>query len=125
MNALKIVLFVVLGIVAIVLITALFVKKEYTVEKEIVINKSNPQVFSYVKFLKNQDNYSVWAKMDPNMKREYKGEDGTVGFVSVWKSEKKDVGAGEQEIKKLKKVNGLSLNYGSLNHLNLFRRLIC
>lgn len=35
--------------------------------------------------------------MDPDMKKEYRGTDGTVGFVSAWEGNKK-VGKGEQEI---------------------------
>ncbi|NOQ28179.1 MAG: polyketide cyclase [Bacteroidales bacterium] len=93
---------IVLGIlVAIPLIIALFVKKDYAVEREININKSNSEVFEYVKHLKNQDNFSKWAMMDPNMKKTYKGTDGTVGFVSAWESNNKDVGKGEQEIIKI------------------------
>ena len=59
-------------------------------------------MFDYVKYLKNQDNYSKWATMDPNMKKTYTGTDGTVGFVSAWESEVKNVGVGEQEIKVIK-----------------------
>lgn len=88
-------------IIAILLIVALFAKKDYAVEKEIVINKPKQEVFGYIKFLKNQNNYSKWATMDPDMKKEYRGTDGTVGFVSAWDSDKKDVGKGEQEIKKI------------------------
>lgn len=32
------------------------------------------------------------------MKREFRGEDGTVGFVAAWDSENPDAGKGEQEI---------------------------
>ena len=35
------------------------------------------------------------------MKKVYKGTDGTVGFISTWDSDKKEVGKGEQEIKKI------------------------
>ena len=35
------------------------------------------------------------------MKKTYSGTDGTVGFVSAWESDNKDVGIGEQEIKKI------------------------
>jgi hypothetical protein len=101
MKILKGILFTILGITAIALITALFVKKEYAVEREVTINKPKQEVFEYIKYLKNQDSYSVWANMDPQMKKEYKGTDGTVGFVSAWDSEKSDVGKGEQEIKKI------------------------
>ena len=93
---------IVLGIIILIpLVIALFTKKDYAVERAIVINKPNQEVFNYVKYLKNQDHYSKWAKMDPNMKKTYRGEDGTVGFVSAWESDKEGVGAGEQEIKKI------------------------
>lgn len=88
-------------IIAIPLLLALFIKKDYAVEREIVINKPKPEVFDYVKYLKNQNNYSKWATMDPDMKKTYSGTDGTVGFVSGWESQKDDVGVGEQEIKKI------------------------
>jgi len=95
------VLVVIVIIVAITLIIALFVKKEYAVEREITINKSKQIVFDYLKYLKNQNNFSKWAKMDPKMKQEFKGTDGQVGFVSAWDSNEKNVGKGEQEIKKI------------------------
>jgi hypothetical protein len=88
-------------LIAIPFLIAIFTKKDYAVERETTINKSKQEVFDYVKFLKNQDNYSKWAMMDPNMKKEYKGTDATVGFVSAWDSDKDDVGKGEQEIKKI------------------------
>jgi uncharacterized protein YndB with AHSA1/START domain len=93
----------VLGVlIAIPLIVALFVKKEYAVEKEIIINKPKAEVFEYIKYLKNQDNFSKWNQIDPNMKKTYRGTDGTIGFVSHWESENEEVGWGEQEIKKIK-----------------------
>lgn len=101
MKALKKILLVIVVLVAIVLIMAAFTKKNYAVEREIVINKPKQEVFDYVKHLKNQDSYSKWAMMDPAMKKTYTGTDGTVGFVSAWDSDKKDVGKGEQEIKKI------------------------
>ncbi len=91
----------ILGVIVLVLLVAAFAKKEYAVERQIVINKPKSEVFGYIKMLKNQDNYSVWAQRDPNMKKEYRGEDGTVGFVSAWDSQNEHVGKGEQEIKKI------------------------
>jgi hypothetical protein len=55
-------------------------------------------VFDYVKLLKNQAYYHKWVMMDPNAKMENKGTDGTVGYISAWDSQMKDVGKGEQEI---------------------------
>lgn len=101
MKILKKILIVIAIIIAIPLIIALFVEKDYAVEREITINKSKQEVFDYVKFLKHQDNFSKWATMDPNMKKTYRGTDGTVGFVSAWESDDENVGVGEQEIKKI------------------------
>jgi hypothetical protein len=101
MRILKRIIIIILILIAIPLIVALFVKKDYAVEKEITINKPKQVVFDYIKMLKNQDNYSVWATRDPNMKRTYTGTDGTPGFISAWESKSKDVGSGEQEILKV------------------------
>ncbi|MEA5428919.1 SRPBCC family protein [Arcicella lustrica] len=88
-------------LIAVLLLVALFTQKDYVVEREISINKPKKEVFDYIKYLKNQNEYSVWAKMDPAMKKEFKGTDATVGFVSAWESDSADVGQGEQEIKKI------------------------
>jgi hypothetical protein len=101
MRILKKILLTLVIIIAIPLIIALFSKKDYAVERQIMINKPNTEVYNYIKYLKNQDNYSIWAKKDPAMKKDYKGEDGTVGFIASWKSDNKEVGTGEQEIVKL------------------------
>lgn len=101
MRFIKKLLLVFTALVSVVLITALFLDKDYHIERSIEINASKDQLFEYVKYLRNQEEYSVWAKMDPEMKRKYAGTDGEVGFISAWKSKKKDVGAGEQEITKI------------------------
>lgn len=98
MRILKGVLLAILGIVILALVVALFVKKEYAVERQITINKPEPVVFEFIKHIKNQDQYSVWSNLDPAMKKTYSGTDGTVGFISAWESSKKNVGKGEQEI---------------------------
>ncbi len=92
---------VVLAVIALVLVAALLIKKDYAVEREITINKPKSEVFRYIKYLKNQDNYSKWSMMDPDMKRSYRGTDGEVGFVSRWESASDSVGVGEQEILKI------------------------
>lgn len=102
MKILKRVLLVIAIIIAIPLIIGLFVSRDYKVERAITINKPKQQVFDYIKYLKNQDSFSKWAQMDPNMKKEYRGTDGRVGAVSYWNSEDGNVGEGEQEIKTIK-----------------------
>jgi len=101
MKVLKWILIVVVSIIGLILLTALFVNKDFAVEKQIEINKPKQEVYNYVVLLKNQNNFSKWASMDPQMEKTFKGTDGIVGFISAWKSNNKDVGAGEQEITKI------------------------
>ncbi|WP_229335654.1 SRPBCC family protein [Flavobacterium sp. ALJ2] len=101
MNVIKKIILAILSIVILALIVALFLPNEYHVEREISINKPKDSVFNYVKYLKNQDNFSVWAKLDPAMKKTFTGTDGTVGAIASWDSTDKNVGKGEQEIKKI------------------------
>lgn len=96
MKTFKKILVIVLLFIALVFIIALFVKKEYAIEREIVINRPKAEVFDYIKHIKNQDAYSVWNKADSDIKKTYKGTDGTTGFVYGWSGN--EAGQGEQEI---------------------------
>ena len=102
MSILITIISIIAGLVILVLIIALFLKKEYTIERDIVIDKPGQQVFSYIKLIKNQDVYSVWNQIDPAMQKTYTGTDGTVGFVYAWDSTNKKAGKGEQEITSIK-----------------------
>lgn len=90
-----------IAIIVIVLIVAAIAPADYYVERSIKIDKPSDEVFDYVVHLKNQDNFSVWAMMDPNMKKSFSGTDASVGFVSAWESQNEEVGKGEQEIMKI------------------------
>src|ERR1700759_823845 len=80
------------------LVVPLFIGKQYQVEKQVLIQRSNLSVFDFVKLLGNQIYYNKWVMMDPDVKRTSTGVDGTVGFISYWDSQVKSVGKGEQEI---------------------------
>ena len=103
------ILIVIVIIMAIPFVVAIFTKKEYHVEKTVTINRPKSTVFDYICLLKNQDSFSVWAMMDPQMKKYFRGTDGNPGFVSGWESKNKKVGKGEQEIKKV--TNGERIDY--------------
>ena len=98
---LQIILLVLLLIIVCILVAGLLMKKEYAIVSEIIINQSKHTVFDYIKYLKNQEHYSKWVMADPNVKMQYTGNDGTVGFKAAWQSEMRDVGIGEQEIIKI------------------------
>lgn len=95
---LSIILIILAAIIALPLIIALFVKKEYRIEEQVVINKPTSEVYNYTKLITNQERYSKWVMTDPNMKKTLTGTDGTVGFIYAWESEDKGVGQGAQEI---------------------------
>jgi hypothetical protein len=75
-------------------------KKQHYVKREIIINAPRQKVFDYVRFLKNQDEFNKHAMVDSNRIKEFKGTDGTVGYIYSWKGNKK-AGEGEKEIKNI------------------------
>ncbi|OXA93377.1 SRPBCC family protein [Flavobacterium hercynium] len=110
MRILKKILIVLILLFSIVLITAYFMPKKYEVTREIVINKPVDSVFNYVKYLKNQNEFSAWGKADPKIKLTYTGTDGAVGAIAAWESKVKEVGVGEQEIVKLTEKKRIDYN---------------
>jgi len=100
MRIIKKILIAIVVLIVLLLVTALFVKKDFSTEKEVLINKPKQEVFAYVKHLKNQHDYGVWSKKDPDMKETFTGTDGTEGFVSAWEGNS-EVGKGEQKIVKI------------------------
>jgi len=100
MKALKIVgiilLVVVLALVAIGLVTP----KSYDIKRDIVINASNEVVFNNVSHYAEFPKWSPWQELDPNMKTNLEGTDGTVGAKYSWEGNDK-VGSGSMTITKL------------------------
>ena len=88
------------GIIAVLLIIALFMRKEHYVKREIIINAPRQKVFDYLRLLKNQDEFNKHAMAGPDRKREFKGTDGTVGYIYSWGGDK-NAGEGEKEIKNI------------------------
>lgn len=91
-------LYVIATIVGIIIVLAAIAPKSYEVNRKILINRSVSDVFEYIRFVKNQDQWGPWNSRDPEMKQTQTGIDGTVGFINKWESDHKQVGHGEQEI---------------------------
>jgi len=94
------VLYILLGIVVLIAILAALAPKTYNVSRSIQISRPKAEVFNYLKYLKKQDEWSPWAKRDPNMEQKFTGTDGEVGAISYWNGNK-EVGEGEQELTKI------------------------
>jgi hypothetical protein len=97
MNLMFIIFLSVAGLLALILVLAFFMKKEHFVRREIVINAPRQKVFDYIKLLKNQDEFNKHAMTGPDRKKEFKGTDGTIGYIYAW-SGSRDAGVGEKEI---------------------------
>ena len=93
-------LYVIVGLLALVFLLHLIGPKNYDVFRTVEISKPKNEVFNYLKYLKNMDDWSPWAKKDPNMQKKFTGTDGEAGALSYWLGNK-EVGEGEQEIKKV------------------------
>jgi uncharacterized protein YndB with AHSA1/START domain len=125
MNILIIIFLVLIGIIALFLIVALFTRKEYNIQRELTIHVPLQKVFDYLKQLKNQDNFNKWVMADPEMKRDFKGTDGTVGFIYAWNGNKK-AGEGEQEIKSIEEGKHIKTEvrfvrpFAGVAHANMF-----
>ncbi len=89
------------GLIVLVLLLAAVTRKDYNLERSIVVDKNLEDTYHFISSIETQDSWSKWANLDPNMKKQYIGTDRTVGFISKWDSDHKNVGSGEQEIKKL------------------------
>ena len=97
------VLYIILGLIVLVFVLSMIAPKTYNVSRSIEIARPKQEVFDYLRSLEKMDEWSPWAKKDPNMVKTFTGIDGEPGCVSHWVGNK-EVGEGEQEIKKV--VNG-------------------
>lgn len=97
MRILKILGFVILGLIALFLILGLIMPKDYEVSRDVVIEAPASFVFNHVSSLKAANTWAPWGDKDPNQTVTYEGEDGAVGSTQHW-SGNDDVGEGIQTI---------------------------
>jgi len=97
MKILKILLFIVVGIIGIVIILGLVAPKKYSVERSVSIEAPTGLVKDQIVRFENFKEWEPWGAADPNMKVTIEGEDGAVGAVYRWEGNDQ-VGSGTQEI---------------------------
>lgn len=76
-------------------------RKDYDVNRTVVINRPREEVFNYVRQLKKQPLWNPWFQRDTSASMKYKGEDGKPGASFYWNGNSK-VGEGIQRIVKAK-----------------------
>lgn len=96
-----IIIYSVLGLVALLLLVAALLPKKFSLSASTTIKASPQEVRDYVILFKHQKNYSVRVMADPEVVLTYGGTDGTVGATQARESNDKHVGKGEQEIKNI------------------------
>lgn len=122
MKILKYIGIALLSIIVLALIAAAFVKKDFHFEKSTEINAPKDVVWQNVVMFSNHEKWSQWKEMDPNMKTEITGTDGTVGAKMSWSSTHKDVGTGSQTITNIipgERVDS-ELDFGGQGKANTF-----
>jgi len=84
-----------------IIILGVYLKNEYLIRREITIHKPKDEVFNYIKYLKNQNEYSYFNRKDLENIKSYSGTDGEVGFTYSWSSKINSIGTGTQTISKI------------------------
>jgi len=85
-----------------------------TLEREIVVNAPQEEVFTLVSDFNEWNRWSPWAQIDPDAEFSVSGEG--VGHRMEWKSDHKEVGNGMQEITALDAPNKVvtRLDFGDM-----------
>jgi effector-binding domain-containing protein len=100
MKALKIIIFVLVGLVLVAAALSFTAPTGMQSESSVIINAPKSVIFEQVRLLGNAQKWSPWSEKDPNMKTAIAGTDGTVGAIFSWDGND-DVGKGEQIIEKI------------------------
>src|SRR6185436_3242095 len=88
-----IVVYVIIGLIALVLLISAMLPKSYNVEKSTIINKSVSDVMNRVGDLNHYSKWNPWQQMDPNAKSTITGTPKTPGHRYGWEGKKVGVGS--------------------------------
>jgi Polyketide cyclase / dehydrase and lipid transport len=95
------ILYVILGLIALVFIVPALIGTGWSYEKSISINAPLDKVWENTSTLAGLNRWNPWMAKDPNIKLDASGEDGQPGASFSWDSQDKNVGAGRQTILKV------------------------
>ena len=97
----KILKFIALSIIALIVVlgvVGLFLPNAQHVERQITIQAPASKIFPYFNDFRKFNEWSPWAKLDPDTKYTFSGAESGVGAKIEWASEDDSVGKGSQEI---------------------------
>lgn len=97
MRILKMIGWILLALIGVLLILGMVLPKEWTVEREVLIDAPKPLVFNLTNSLRDMQTWSPWAELDPDQVTTWEGEDGAPGSSMTWDGNS-DVGKGIQTL---------------------------
>ncbi len=80
------------------LIVGMMLPERLQVERSIVIRADASKVYPYISNFRLFNQWSPWAKIDPDVKHTYEGPEQGQGAIMHWRSEHTEVGKGSQKI---------------------------
>lgn len=84
MKILRLLVKITLGILVCLLVTAIFLPKNFEIVSTKTVNHSPSATFKYLSILKNQEIYSKWITDESNISLKYEGKDGEIGAKQYW-----------------------------------------
>lgn len=97
----KKILLYLLGLIALVLVAAMFMSKDMHYEKSITIDAPKEVVWKRIASLNEVHNWGPWKDIDPKASNTWEGQNGAIGSKHCWKGNK-EVGEGCQTLTALK-----------------------
>jgi hypothetical protein len=98
MTALKRVIIGLVTLIVLIVVIGFLLPRQVHVERSIVINAPQAQLFEALNSFKRFNEFSPWAALDPNTQYTYEGPESGVGAKMSWVSSDPELGSGTNEI---------------------------
>lgn len=100
---------IILLVIAFVLVSGLFISREYHFERSITIQAPREEVWKNVSLFANFEKWDPWKVRDAAMTRSITGTDGTVGATYAWKGNK-ETGSGSQTFRTIRPYEHITID---------------
>lgn len=119
------VIVVIVGVPVVLIAGSFLLPRHVHVERDAVIAAAPAQVYPYVSDFHKFNEWSPWARRDPNMDYTFEGPDSGVGARMSWQSANEEVGAGTQEIVAATENEAVQthLDFGAMGTAEAFYKL--
>ena len=101
-------LYIILGIIVLILVIAAVMPGKYVIEKQIIINKPQQEVYAKVADFNFYREWNPWQKSEPAAKYKIIGTPATVGHKYEWEGRK--IGSGSLTVASVTPYNKIDLD---------------